>query len=184
MQYVAILIVAALVFLLCFAADKIFARLFRNRREHKSGLSVRLNKKYGAIGLIVAVLGIAALFAGGKLMLFCGCFLILLGVGLVVYYMSFSIFYDTDTFLYSTFTRKTITYSYSDIKAQQLFTNYGHTVIELYMTDGRTVQLQSGMNGVYPFLDYASSAWQRQTGREDCSFYNPQNSCWFPELED
>ena len=53
------------------------------------------------------------------------------------------------------------------------------------MTDGRTVQLQSAMDGVYPFMDKAFTMWLRQTGRrqEDCSFYDPQNSCWFPPVE-
>lgn len=184
MEYVAILIVAILVFGICFLVDLLFKKLFRNKQEHKSGLSVRLNKKYGAFGLILAVLGLAGLFAGGRLLLICGSVAILLGIALVFYYMSFSIFYSTDSFILSTLGRKKTVYQYSQIKAQQLFVNAGHTVIELYMTDGRTIQLQSGMLGVYSFLDYASDAWLRQTQWEDRSFHNPQNSCWFPTLED
>ena len=65
MEYVAVLLVAALVFLVCFLVDKGFTKLFRSQQEHKSGLAIRLNKRYGSIGLIIAVLGVAALFAGG-----------------------------------------------------------------------------------------------------------------------
>ena len=184
--YIALAIVIAAVFGLCFLVDKGFTKLFRSQQEHKSGLAVRLNKKYGSMGLIVAVLGVAALFAGGWLLTVGGSLLVLVGLGLVVYYMTFGVFYDTHTFILTTFGKKSTTYRYSDIKAQQLYTSYGNTVVELYMTDGRTVQLQSGMSGVYDFMDYAFSVWLQQTGRkqEDCSFYDPQNSCWFPPVED
>ena len=65
-----ILLVAAFVFGICFVVDKGFSKVFRSKPEHKSGLSVRLNKKYGSIGLIVVVIGIAALFVqdGGWLL--------------------------------------------------------------------------------------------------------------------
>ena len=186
MEYIAVLLIAAFVFLICFLVDKGFTKLFRSQQEHKTGLAVRLNKRYGSMGLIVAVLGLAAIFMGGKLMIAGGALLIAVGLGLVVYYMTFGVYYDTDTFILTTFGKKSTTYKYSDIKAQQLYNNYGSTVIELYMTDGRSVQIQSGMDGVYAFLDHAFSAWLRQTGKrkEDCTFYNPQNSCWFPPVED
>ena len=185
MEYVAVLLIAALVFLICFLVDKGFNRLFRSQQEHKSGLAVRLNKRYGSMGLIVAVLGVAAIFSGSGLLIAGGCLLVAIGTGLVVYYMTFGVFYDTDTFILMTFRRKNTTYRYSDIKAQQLYTSYGNTVIELYMNDGRTVQLQSNMTGVYDFMDYAFPVWLRQTGkkREDCDFYDPANSCWFPPVE-
>lgn len=188
MEYVAVLIVAVLVFGGCFAVDKGFQKLFRNQQEHHSGLSVRLNKKYGSIGLILAVLGVAAVFAGmfdGWLLCAGGCVLILIGIGLVVYYMTFGVFYDTDTFILTTFGKRSTTYAYRDIQAQQLYNAYGNVLIELHMADGRTVQLQAHMQGAYSFLDHAFSAWLRQTGRkkEDCAFYDPQNSCWFPPVE-
>ena len=59
-------------------------------------------------------------------------------------------------------------------------------VIELHMLDGRTVQLQSTMDGAYTFLDHAYAAWVRQTGRSDsdCAFHDPSNSLWFPTVEE
>lgn len=188
MEIVIILVVAALVFGLCFLVDKGFAKLFRNQQQHHSGLAVRLSKRYGSIGLIIAVLGLAAIFTGlsdGMLMLICGCVLVAVGICLVVYYMSFGVFYDEEAFVYTSFGKKSITYQYSDIQAQQLYNSYGNIIIELQMTDGRTVQLQSGMDGVYPFLDKAFACWLQQTGhrQEDCAFHDPANSCWFPPAE-
>ena len=51
-------------FALCFAVDKGFTKLFRGKKEHKSGLCVKLNKKYGLVGILLGVLGVAALLAG------------------------------------------------------------------------------------------------------------------------
>ncbi|MBQ8768740.1 MAG: hypothetical protein IJZ15_03710 [Oscillospiraceae bacterium] len=189
MEWIAVLIVAALVFGVCFLVDKGFAKLFRSQAQHYSGLSVRLNKKYGAFGLILFVLGLGAVFAGaaqGMLLTVGGAFIMVIGVCLVVYYMSFGVFYDDDTFLLTTFGKRSKAYRYSEITGQQLYNNYGQTVIELHMADGRTVQLQAAMPGVYPFLDKAFSAWCRQRGiREaDCAFHDTDNSCWFPSVEE
>lgn len=189
MEYLIIVLVAAIIFGICFALDKCYTKIFRGTQQHKSGLSVRFNKHYASIGLILAVLGVMALFAGsseGVLLYIGGGILIVTGICLVVYYMTFGVFYDEDCFVLTTFGKKSKTYSFGDIKAQQLYNSYGNVVIELYLSDGRTVQLQSKMGGVYPFLDKAFEGWLRQNGIqiEDCAFYAPENSCWFPPLED
>ena len=38
------------------------------------------------------------------------------------------------------------------------------------------------MDGVYPFMDTAFAGWCLETGRrmEDCDFYDPSKSWWFP----
>ena len=184
----ALIIIAALTFGLCFLVDRSFTGIFRNNAQHQTGLSVRLNKKYGAFGLILLVLGIGAVFTGlkeGLALVVGGGLVAVLGIGLMTYYMSFGIFYDEDSFLLTTFGKKSTAYHYRDIKAQQLYNSYGTILIELHMTDGRTVGLQSAMEGVYPFLDHAFSAWCRQKGidSQNCTFHDPQNSCWFPSLE-
>lgn len=184
-----ILVVVA-TFALCFAVDKGFTKVFRGKEQHKSGLSVRLNKKYGLVGILLGVLGVAAVFAGSRessmLLLVGGALIIVMGVCLLVYYMTFGIFYDDDRFILTTFGKKSTTYEFRQIKCQQLYNAYGAIIIELQMTDGRAVQLQATMEGVYPFLDKAFSAWLRQTGRtrESCTFHDPDNSCWFPPVED
>lgn len=188
MKLVPILVVVAVVFGICFLVDKLFTRIFRNTAQHKSGKAVRLNKKTGAFGLIMILAGVAAVFSGfssNLVLVIGGCFLAVLGVCLVVYYLSFGVFYDEEQFVLTTFGKRSKTYFYKDIQAQQLYTSYGNTLIELHLSDGRAFQLQSGMEGVYSFMDKAFCAWLRQTGtnREDCTFYDPDNSCWFPELE-
>lgn len=185
-----VLIVAALVFGVCYLVDKGFDRAFRSKAQHKSGLAVRLSKRYAAFGAILIALGTASFFAGlngSTIMIPCGILILVTGICLVVYYATFGIFYDADSFILTTFGRKSTTYEYRQIQGQQLYIiQGGSVVIELRMTDGRSVSLQSTMEGTYPFLDIAFAGWCRQSGktREDCGFYDPSQHCWFPNLED
>ena len=174
---------------LCYLVDKVFTKVFRGKTQHRSGLSVRLSKRYASIGLILIAMGTAAVFVGMKdsWVLSAGsALLVVTGICLVTYYMTFGIFYDEDSFILTTFGKKSTTYRYCQIRAQQLYNAYGNIVIELHMSDGRAVQLQAGMEGVYPFLDKAFEGWLQQRGKskQDCPFHNPENSCWFPPLED
>ncbi len=189
MEWIAIIIVIGLVFGLCFLVDKVFTKAFRSKAQHQSGKSVRLNKRYGAFGVILFALGIAAVFTGmksGWLLIAAGGLIAVFGAALVVYYMTCAIFYDEDAFIYTAFGKKSVTYAYRDIQAQQLYNTQGHILVELYMTDGRTVSVQSTMLGCYDFLDHAFGAWLRQTGKraEDCPFHDPAQSVWFPPVED
>ena len=188
MELIAILIIAALVFGLCFLADKVLGKVFRGKKEHRSGLSVKLSKRFASIGLIVAGLGLASVFVGdtqGVIMYVAGGVLLLTGICLIVYYLTFGVYYDEDGFILSRFGRKSQSYTYADIENQQLFNSYGNIVIELQLKDGRTVQLQSTMTGVYPFMDKAFQGWlrQRDLKMEDCDFYDPRQSCWFPPAQ-
>ena len=185
--YIALILLLAAVFGICFLADKGFTKLFRGKSQHKSGMSVRLNKRFGSFGLIVTILGIAGIFAGisgGWLLLAGGCLLVLVGVGLVVYYLSLGIYYDADCFIYSAFGKKSKTYRYGDILGQQLYVTNSGVVIELHMTDGNAILLQPSMTGTDQFISRASAGWFAQTGKtkEECEFYDPQKSCWFPPV--
>ena len=190
MKYIAVLMVAALVFGVCFLFDKGFEKAFRNKAQHKSGLAVRLPKRYAAFGAILIALGAAALFTGwgtSTVLMAGGVIVALMGTGLVVYYATFGIFYDADSFILTTFGKKSTEYRFRDIQGQQLYMiQGGSVVVELHMTDRRTVSLQSTMEGAYPFLDVAFAGWCRQTGRktEDCNFYDPRQHCWFPGMEE
>lgn len=184
----AILVVAGTL-ALCFGIDKLFTKLFRSQVQHKSGLAVRLSKRYAAFGLILAVIGVAALISGvlnTSVLAVGGVIVIVLGICLVVYYMTFGIFYDADSFILTTFGKKSTVYAFRDIQAQQLYmVQGGNVIVELHLRDERTVQIQSTMEGAYPFLDHAYNAWLQQTGRDPrtCDFYDPENSCWFPPVE-
>lgn len=188
-EILSVLLIAGAVFGVCFLADKGFQKLFRSQVQHKSGLSVRPNKKYGAFGLILFVVGLGALFSGiaeDVVLAVGGGVVILLGIGLVIYYMSTGLFYDEESFLYTSFGRKSVTYHYRDIQAQQLYNAQGNIVVELYMTDGRSVSVHANMNGAYDFLDKAFFGWctQRGIAAEDCPFHDPANSCWFPKVSE
>ena len=184
-----ILVICAVVFGICFLADKGFTKAFRGQAQHKSGLSVRPNKKYGAFGLILAVIGLGAVFTGlngDNLLLFGGCFVILLGFALVIYYLSTGLFYDEESFIYTSFGKKSLTYHYRDIESQQLYNAQGNLLVELYMADGKSVHVHGNMVGAFDFLDKAFSGWCAQKGisAEDCPFYDPANSCWFPPVSE
>ena len=190
MNLITVLIVAAATFGVCYLFDKGFTAKFRGKAQHRSGLAVRLSKRYAAFGLILAILGLTAVFTGltnGMVLLVGGFIVMLMGIGLIVYYMTFGVFYDADSFILTTFGKKSTVYSFRDIQGQKLYIVQGGSVIvELHMADGRAVGLQSAMEGIYPFLDHAFAAWCRQTGRdpEHCEFHDPSNSLWFPTVED
>ena len=190
MTFILILLIAAAVFGLCFAVDKAFARLLRSKAQHRSGKAVRANKRYGLFGVILSVLGIMAACVGiadGTVLLWGGIIVLLMGICLAVYYLSFGVFYDGETMLLSRFGKKEVTYRFGQIKGQKLYlVQGGNVIIELHMTDGGTVSLQSTMDGVYPFLDTAFAAWCLQTGRDpqSCDFHNPSQSLWFPTVEE
>ena len=190
MQFVIIALIAAAIFGLCYLVDKTFTKLFRSKAQHRSGMAVRANKRYGVFGVVLSALGVLAVCVGitdGAVLLVGGAIVLLMGLGLAVYYLSFGIFYDGESFLYSRFGKSGVTYRYADILGQKLYlVQGGNIIIELHMTDGRAVSLQSAMDGVYPFLDTAFAAWCMQTGRDPltCDFHDPRQSIWFPTVED
>lgn len=187
-EYIALAIVAGAVIGVCVLVDWLFKKIFRSQSQHQSGTAVRLNKRYGTAGLILLVFGVSVLFVGipdNWLFIVASVLFMIVGAGLVVYYLSYGVFYDEDSFVLTTFGKKSKTYAYKNIQGQQLYvTTGGGVVVEIYMDDGRTFQIQSAMTGGFEFLDKAFSAWLRQTGRkqEDCDFYDPDNSCWFPKV--
>lgn len=190
MTFFLILLIAAAVFGLCFAVDKTFAKLFRSKAQHRSGRAVRANKRHGLFGVILSVLGIMAICVGiadGSVLLWGGILVLLMGLGLAVYYLSFGVFYDGETLLLSRFGKQDVTYRFADILGQKLYlVQGGNVIIELHMVGGGIVSLQSTMDGVYPFLDTAFAAWCLQTGRDpqSCDFHDPSQSLWFPTVED
>lgn len=190
MEYLGIFLFAAVVFGICFLVDKGFAKLFRNQAQHHSGKAVRLNRKYGAFGLILFVLGLATVFAGlsgAWLLIAAGALVMILGTALVVYYMTFGIFYDAEGFVYTTFGRKSITYRYDQIRCQQLYVvQGGNVVVELHMENGKTVQIQLYLQNAEDFMNTAFAAWVQQKGlsADSCDFHDSDNSCWFPKMED
>ena len=190
MQIFPILVIAALIFGICYLVDKTFTKIFRSKAQHRSGKAVRASKRYGVFGVILTVLGIMAVCIGitdGPVLIWGGAFVLLMGIGLAVYYLSFGLFYDDESVLVSNFGKKDTVYYYKNIVGQKLYLiQGGSVVVELHMADGSALSVNSNMEGVYPFLDAAFAAWCRQTGRnpDDCDFHDPSKSLWFPTVED
>ncbi len=189
MDFLVIVLVAAATFGFCFLADKGYQKAFRSRQQHRSGQAVRLSKKYGSFGIILILLGIAGALAGlqdGLIMIVGGAVLALVGIGLVVYYMTFGIFYDGESFLYAAFGKKERAYRYSQISHQQLYVLQGGGIlVELHMIDGSAVQIQLSLAGAADFLNTAFLGWVQQKNIDirDTDFHDPENSCWFPSEE-
>ena len=180
-----ILVIAA-VFGLCYFFDKGFQKLFRSKKQHRSGLAVKLNKMYSIAGVLLSVLGVIAIVNGAaesRTLVYGGIVVLALGLGLCIYHLSFGIFYDEDSFVYTAFGKKEAAYRYRDIRAQKLYIiTGGSIVVELHLADGKTVSVQSNMDGAYPFLDAAFAGWCREKGidPESCAFHDPSNHLWFP----
>lgn len=191
MQIFATLLIAWAVFGLCFLVDKGFQKAFRSKAQHRSGLAVRVSKRYGVFGVILIAIGIMAVCVGvtGKewVLLAGGIIVLGMGIALAVHYLSFGIFYDGESFLQSRFGKKDVVYRYADIVGQKLYMiQGGNILVELHMKNGATVSLQSTMDGVYPFLDTAFAGWCLETHRDpqSCDFHDPSQSLWFPTVED
>ena len=108
------------------------------------------------------------------------------GIGLIVYYVSFGIYYDEDSFLVSGFGKKDVQYGYGDIRHQLLYTMQGGgTIVELHMVNGDAVQIMSTMPEYEKFLNYAFAHWCKAKGLDpdNCDFHDTQNSIWFPNSE-
>ena len=189
-QLFPIALVAAVIFGICYLVDKTFSKLFRSKAQHRSGKAVRANKRYGVFGVVLTILGILAICVGvtdGPILIWGGIFVLLMGIGLAVYYLSFGIFYDSESILLQRFGKKDLVYAYKDIIGQKLYLIQGGSiVIELHMADGNAVSVQSTFDGAYAFLDAAFFSWCRQTGRNEseCDFHDPSQSLWFPTVED
>lgn len=185
-----ILLVAAIIFGICYAVDKAFTKAFRSKAQHRSGMAVRANKRYGIFGVVLSVLGVLAITIGitdGPVLLWGGVIVLLMGVCLALHYLTYGIFYDGESFLVTRITKKNREYRFEQIQSQTLYIIQGGSVsIDLQMDDGTTVSIQTTMDGVYHFLDTAFAGWclQKHISPEDCGFYDPSKSWWFPHGEE
>ena len=185
-----VLFLAAAIFGICFVVDKAFTRAFRSKAQHRSGMAVRANKMYGLAGLILSILGILGFLTGlgaNILLLIGGLIVLILGICLVIYYLSFGVFYDGETMLICSFGKKDREYYFREIQGQKLYlVQGGNLIVELHMTDGSAVSLQSSMDGILTFLDTAFAAWCLQKGidPQTCTFHDPSQSLWFPMEEE
>ena len=185
------LIVIAATFGVMFLLDKGLTKLFRSRDQHRSGTAVRLKKHFGILSLALmalGVLGIGTYFTDRSLALLVGSVLILPGGALLgIYYLTHGIFYDDDSFLYVSFGNRSREYRYGEIRGQKLYEIQGGSLlVELHMTDGKAVSVQSTMEGAMTFLDKAAHARMRQLGlnSHECDWFDEDKGQWFPSVEE
>ena len=185
-----LLVIAATFGAMCHS-DKGLTRRFRSREQHHSGTAVRLKKHYGILSLammILGVLGVLPFFFDGNVILLLGGLLVAPGGAVLgIYYLTHGIFYDNDTFLSTTFGNRSVTYRYADIRAQKLYEIQGGTLlVELHMENGKTVSVQTSMEGAPSFLDKAAHARMRQLGlnSHECAWFDETKGQWIPPLED
>ena len=186
MQYI---LVAILTFGAMFAIDKGLTKLFRSREQHRSGTAVRLKKYYGVLSLalmILGVLGVVSYFSEKSLVLLIGGLLVAPGGAVLgIDYLTHGVFYDDESFLYVPFGNRGTTYRYGDIAGQKLYEIQGGSLlVELHMTDGKAVSVQSTMEGAMTFLDKAAHARMRQLGlnSHECDWFDETQSRWFPPI--
>ena len=187
----AYLLVIAATFGLMFLLDKGLTKLFRSRQQHRSGTAVRLKKHYGILSLalmILGALGIVTYFCDKNLILRVGGLLGLPGGAVLgIYYLTHGIFYDNEGFLYTAFGNRSDEYRYRDIRAQKLYEIQGGTLlVELHMENGKTVSVQTSMEGAPAFLDKAAHARMRQLclNSHECGWFDETRGQWVPPLED
>ena len=190
MNILSMLLIAAVVFGACRVIDVLFTNAFRSKAQHRSGMAVRVNKRYGVFGVGLIVLGVLAIgvgVTGGLALVLGGAVVLIMGICLSVYYLTHGIFYDGESFLVASFRKEDRVYLFDQIQEQKLYlVQGGSVIIELYMTDGTSVSLQSSMDGVYLFLDTAFAGWclQRGIDPQTCDFHDPSKSSWFPHEEE
>ena len=185
------LLVAAATFGVMFLLDKGLTKLFRSRDQHRSGTAVRLKKQYGVFALVLMILGVLGVCFGitepSPMLVIAGALVAPGGAVLGIYYMTHGIFYDSDSFLHTTFGNRSRTCRYRDIRGQKLYRLQGGSyLVELYLTDGTAIPVQTSMEGALDFLDHASHARMRQLGlnSHECGWYEPDQCRWFPGEEE
>ena len=185
------LLIIAATFGTMFLLDKGLTKLFRSRQQHRSGTAVRLKKHYGILSLalmILGALGIITYFSDKNLILLVGGILVLPGGAVLgIYYLTHGIFYDDEGFLYTAFGNRSDEYRYADIRAQKLYEIQGGTLlVELHMENGKTVSVQTTMEGAPSFLDKAAHARMRQLGlnSHECQWFDEAEGRWFPPVEE
>ena len=91
------MLLCAVVFLACFLIDKLFALIFPKSKTEKSGNVVRLPRRNAIAGVLLIFVPLTVLLffipEGGDTLMTVGCVIaIVLGVILLVNYLSFAIY--------------------------------------------------------------------------------------------
>ena len=186
MKYVLLLLLCAVVFLACFLIDKLFALIFPKSKTEKSGNVVRLPRRNAIAGVLLIFVPLTVLLffipEGGDTLMTVGCVIaIVLGVILLVNYLSFAIYYDDEGFVYKDLRRKKTSYHYSQIRGQRsVMTRSGVNSILFVAND--EINIYSTMQNLNAFLNKAFYKWCEVKQIDPASVENnPRMFTWFPD---
>ena len=186
MKYVLLLLLCAVVFLVCFLIDKLFALIFPKSKTEKSGNVVRLPRRNAVAGVLLVFVPLVVLLffipEGGDTLMTVGCVTaIVLGVILLVNYLSFAIYYDDEGFVYKDLRRKKTSYHYSQIRGQRsVMTRSGVNSILFVGKD--ELNVYSTMQDLNAFLNKAFYKWCEIKQIDPASVENnPAMFTWFPD---
>lgn len=185
MQYVLLLLFCALVFLLCFAVDKLIGKLFPKHALEKSKNVVRPPRKSAIFGILLLFFPLMALLfwmpeEGDTLLTVCCVGAMIMGAFLLLTYFSVAIYYGEESFLYKT-RRGKKEFRYSQIRGQRSLMTRGGINTILFVAD-EEINLYSAMQNLNAFLNKAFFQWCRETGIDpDSVENNPRMFTWFPD---
>ncbi len=175
----------ALVLGLCWCVDQLFKKLFPKDARQLAGKVVRLPRRTAVFGVLLTFFAVVMeLNWFSRLawyMHLAAALVLLLGVWLLVQFLSFSIYYDDEGFTYRNLGRKAENFRYGDILGQRSLLTRSGVNSTLYLSGGE-IPVYSAMQGAGDFLQKAFYRWCEATGTDpETVENNPQYLTWFPE---
>ena len=183
MQYVAYLLLIAVIFGLVALVDFLLKIIFPRRTEK----AVRLPRYSFILGLIMTLLAVIVLLftpiQEETLLLVGGIVAILMGGLLLFNFFRTALFYSEENFEFRSLTGSIGPFRYEDITGQRSFLSRGGIQVILY-ANGKEIQLYQAMQGLDSFLNTAFFAWCKAKGIDpDTVDYDPRTLRYFPEPE-
>ena len=187
MIYVLYFLLIAAVFGLIALCDFLLKKLLPRPKHSQTGNVVRMPRYSFIFGILMAVFSIFALLIipiDTQRILWLACWIVLaMGAFLLFNFFRVGIFYDEEGFTYRALTKKSRSFRYEEIRAQESFLARSGWNSTLYVADTE-VPLTAAMQGVDSFLNKAFFAWCRQKNIDpDTVENNPTMLVFFPPLD-
>ena len=185
MQYVFLLIIAVLVFGVCFLIDLLVKKLRPKSDLEKGKQVVRLPRRSAIWGVILVLFPLVVLLfwlpPEGDTMLTIGCAVAMVfGAILLIQFGSFAIHYDDTQFMYRDLRHKKKIYTYDQIRGQQSLMTRGGIQSTLFVSED-VIEVYSAMQGLGDFLSKAFFRWCEAKGIDpDSVENNPHMLTYFP----
>ena len=189
MRLLALALVCALVFLLCFLVDLLIKRLRRTSELEKSRRTVRPAHRSVVFGLILVLAPVLVMLLlyppeGDAVLLAGSIAAFIMGVILLASYFSVAIYYDDEKFLYRSLRGGKKEYHYSQIRGQRSLLTRGGVNTILFVGDD-ALNLYSSMDNLNAFLRTAFFKWCQVKGIDpDSVENNPRLFTWFRDPDE